>query len=176
MRSMRACRQTPTADIRSNRIRPKNPAKRCRRQSTTPKLALGHPKRHPLPSMERRRSRKKIVSKLSAHFRSHVIAAEMTDWEPHRSILRDAMIETFVRQKFCDPDEWFEKVPGYLRQGTNPAEKGRYLDRICEIVSRLDRSTTKTGARSSRSRAAPRTQGRFKQGCRSVLARSPTRQ
>jgi very-short-patch-repair endonuclease len=78
-------------------------------------------------------------------FRSGVIAAEMTDWEPHRSILRDAMIETFVRQKFCDPDEWFEKVPGYLRQGTNPVEKGRYLDRICEIVGRLDRSTTKTG-------------------------------
>ncbi len=69
----------------------------------------------------------------------------MTDWEPHRSILRDAMIETFVRQKFCDPDEWFEKVPGYLRQGTNPVEKGRYLDRICEIVGRLDRSATKTG-------------------------------
>ena len=63
-------------------------------------------------------------------FRSQVIAVEMTDWEPHRSILRDAMIETFVRQKFCDPDEWFEKVPGHLRQGTNPVEKGRYLDRF----------------------------------------------
>ena len=72
------------------------------------------------------------------YFRDHVIAAEMTDWEPHRSILRDAMIETFVRQRFTDPDEWFEKVPGYLRQGTNPAEKGRYLDRICEMVGRLD--------------------------------------
>lgn len=78
-------------------------------------------------------------------FRSHVIAVEMTDWEPHRSILRDAMIETFVRQKFCDPDEWFEKVPGYLRQGTNPVEKGRYLDRICDIVGRLDGSATKAG-------------------------------
>jgi very-short-patch-repair endonuclease len=78
-------------------------------------------------------------------FRSHVIAVEMTDWEPHRSILRDAMIETFVRQRFSDPDEWFEKVPGYLRQGTNPVEKGRYLDRICEIVGKLDRRSTETG-------------------------------
>lgn len=71
------------------------------------------------------------------HFRDQVIAVEMTDWEPHRSILRDAMIETFVRQRFVEPEQWFEKVPGYLRQGTNPGEKGRYLDRICDIVSRL---------------------------------------
>jgi very-short-patch-repair endonuclease len=76
------------------------------------------------------------------HFRSHVIATEITDWDPNRSILRDAMIETFVRQRFADPEEWFEKVPGYLRQGTNPAEKNRYLERICEIVSRLDQSPT----------------------------------
>ena len=57
-------------------------------------------------------------------FRDQVIANEMADWEPHRSILRDAMIETFVRQRFVEPDEWFEKVPGYLRQGTNPSREG----------------------------------------------------
>lgn len=72
------------------------------------------------------------------HFRDHVIATEMTDWDPNRSILREAMIETFVRQRFADPEEWFEKVPGYLRQGTNPLEKSRYLERICEIVGRLE--------------------------------------
>jgi very-short-patch-repair endonuclease len=70
-------------------------------------------------------------------FRDQVIANEMADWEPHRSILRDAMIETFVRQRFVEPDDWFDKVPGYLRQGTNPIEKARYLDRICDIVGRL---------------------------------------
>ena len=78
------------------------------------------------------------------HFRVHVIATEMTDWDSNRSILRDAMIETFVRQRFAEPDEWFEKVPGYLRQGTNPVEKNRYLERICEIVSRLDESHAET--------------------------------
>jgi very-short-patch-repair endonuclease len=71
-------------------------------------------------------------------FRDQVIANEMADWEPHRSVLRDAMIETFVRQRFVELDEWFEKVPGYLRQGTNPIEKTRYLDRICDIVGRLN--------------------------------------
>jgi hypothetical protein len=70
-------------------------------------------------------------------FRDQVVANEMVDWEPHRSILRDAMIETFVRQRFFEPDDWFDKVPGYLRQGTNPIEKTRYIDRICDIVARL---------------------------------------
>ena len=71
-------------------------------------------------------------------FRDQVIGSEMADWEPHRSILRDAMIETFVRQRFVEPDDWFDKVPGYLRQGTNPIEKTRYIDRICDIVARLN--------------------------------------
>jgi very-short-patch-repair endonuclease len=92
-------------------------------------------------------------------FRSHLIAVEMADWEPHRSILRDAMIETFVRQRFCDPDEWFEKVPGYLRQGTNPVEKGRYLDRICEIVCRLDRAATTSGETDFKLEGDPETPG-----------------
>lgn len=70
-------------------------------------------------------------------FRDDVIAAEMTGWEPNRSLLREAMIETFVRQRFVDVETWFEKVPGYLRQGTNPVEKVRYLDRVCEIVGRI---------------------------------------
>lgn len=84
------------------------------------------------------------------HFRSHVIATDIADWDPNRSILRDAMIETFVRQRFGDPEEWFEKVPGYLRQGTNPVEKNRYLERICEIVSRLDQSAGQTHPTSTR--------------------------
>jgi len=70
--------------------------------------------------------------------RDQVIAVEMVDWEPHRSLLREAMIETFVRQRFTDPGQWFDKVPGYLRQGTNPAEKGRYLYRVCDIVAQLN--------------------------------------
>jgi hypothetical protein len=71
-------------------------------------------------------------------FRENVIRAEMPDWEAQRSILRDAMVEAFVSQHFTDPDEWFTKVPGFLRQGTNPIEKHRYLERICEIVSRIE--------------------------------------
>ena len=74
-------------------------------------------------------------------FRESLIRTEIPDWEAHRSILRDAMIETFVSQHFTDPDQWFTKVPAFLRQATNPTEKNKYLERICEIVSRIDAAT-----------------------------------
>jgi very-short-patch-repair endonuclease len=69
--------------------------------------------------------------------RDTVIRVEIDNWQPHRSILRDTMIEAFVRQKVVDPGEWFAKIPSYLRQGTSPIEK-RYLGQICDIVSRLE--------------------------------------
>jgi hypothetical protein len=71
-----------------------------------------------------------------------VIKAEMDNWEPHRSILRDSMIETFVMQRLSDPEDWFRKVPQYQRSGTNPLEKRLFLTRICEIVDRLDGRVT----------------------------------
>jgi hypothetical protein len=47
------------------------------------------------------------------------------------------MIETFVRQRMTDPEDWFRKVPQYQRSATNPVEKGLFLSRICEIIERI---------------------------------------
>jgi hypothetical protein len=58
--------------------------------------------------------------------------------DARRSILRPALIETFVQQRVADPGEWLKLVPQYLRTGTNPAEKNRFLDEICEIIDRID--------------------------------------
>jgi hypothetical protein len=71
-------------------------------------------------------------------FRDAVIARETENWEPHRSILREAMIETLVIQRVRDPDDWFRKVPQFQRAGTNAVEKQRHLDQICEIVDRIE--------------------------------------
>jgi very-short-patch-repair endonuclease len=71
-------------------------------------------------------------------FREFVIKAEIENWEAHRSILRDGMIETFVTQQLNDPDDWFRKVPQFQRSGTNPVEKTLFLTQICEIVDRID--------------------------------------
>jgi hypothetical protein len=74
--------------------------------------------------------------------RETVIAKGIPNWDRNRSVLRDAMIETFVRQKLVDPEEWFNLIPQFMRMATNPLEKSLYLARICEIVARLDRPSS----------------------------------
>jgi hypothetical protein len=71
-------------------------------------------------------------------FRDTVIAVQTENWDPHRSILRESMIETLVAQRVRDPNDWFPKVPQFQRAGTNPLEKQRYFDQVCEIVDRID--------------------------------------
>ena len=70
-------------------------------------------------------------------FREQVIRSAFPEWDARRSILRPAMIETFVQQRVVDPDEWHSRIPQYLRIGTNAAEKNRFLDEICEIIERI---------------------------------------
>lgn len=71
------------------------------------------------------------------NLREGLIRSEVTDWTLQRSILRDAMIETFVSQKMENAEDWFKKVPTYLRQATNPNEK-KYLEEICRIVAQSE--------------------------------------
>jgi len=73
---------------------------------------------------------------LLVKFREIIIRPKDPNWQPQRSILRDAMIETIVTQRLDDPEDWFGKVPSYLRQATKPTEK-RYLEQICGIVARI---------------------------------------
>ena len=47
------------------------------------------------------------------------------------------MIETFVTQRITEPGQWYDKIPQYLRTGTNPVEKMRFLESICEIIERV---------------------------------------
>ena len=70
-------------------------------------------------------------------FREQIIQPAFPEWDARRSILRPVMIETFVRQRVVDPEEWHSRVPQYLRIGTNAAEKNRFLDEICEIINRI---------------------------------------
>ena len=70
-------------------------------------------------------------------FRRTVIEVEHPEAEPHRCILREAMIETFLATRVADRDEWFKRVPRYLREGTDPAQSRKYLDPILSIVERI---------------------------------------
>ncbi|MCZ8158898.1 MAG: DUF4011 domain-containing protein [Rhizobiaceae bacterium] len=70
-------------------------------------------------------------------YREAKISGVVENWEPQRSILRDSMIECFIKQKIDSPDSWFIRVPQYLRQGTDPTEKRLYLEDICDVIARI---------------------------------------
>ena len=55
------------------------------------------------------------ASKALVQFREAVIKAEMDKWEPHRSILRDGMIETFTTQHLSE-------LGGLVLQGSAVSE------------------------------------------------------
>jgi very-short-patch-repair endonuclease len=94
------------------------------------------------------------ASKALEAFRETQIRPAMGEWDAQRSILRPAMIETFVVQRVSDPDMWHTRIPQYLRTGTDPAEKTRFLDEICEIVSRIAPVTRAPGAKSENTTSA----------------------
>ena len=78
-------------------------------------------------------------------FRNTVIAKNVENWQPHRSILREAMIETLIAQRITDPDDWFDRIPQFQRTATDPVEKKRYFERICDMS--LEWRLTETGRR-----------------------------
>jgi hypothetical protein len=84
-------------------------------------------------------------------FRESMIRPAQPDWDAARSILRPGMIETLVEKRIIDPDMWYERIPQYLRAGTNPMEKTRYLEEICEIVDRIRPSTASSARKKTES-------------------------
>jgi hypothetical protein len=96
------------------------------------------PEKAPEPSLlagSGRLSRAEVWRALE-ELRRTVIEVE-TPSDPHRSILRDAMIEHFIAVRFSDPSEWFDRVPTHLRQGCNPGQRNKYLGQICDVINRM---------------------------------------
>ncbi|MGA9824173.1 MAG: hypothetical protein WBQ53_04925 [Methylocystis sp.] len=68
--------------------------------------------------------------------RRTVIEVEMPEAGPHRCMLRDATIEQFLGVRFTDPSQWFSRLPTFIRQGCDSAQKV-YLERIREVIDRI---------------------------------------
>jgi hypothetical protein len=102
-------------------------------------------------------------------YRDIVIAPASANWEPERSLLRPAMIETFVQQRITDPNQWYAHVPQFLRQGTNGAEKKRYLEMFALFSSGY--SLVASGSRRPKARPCCRRGGLIPRGHRRRLPR-----
>ena len=73
-------------------------------------------------------------------FRDYVIKPSIPNWVMQRSILRPAMLTNFVSKRIRSRTDWFAQIPQFLRLGTSPEEPARFLDKITEIVDRIDDS------------------------------------
>lgn len=67
-------------------------------------------------------------------FDRDVIRPAQPDTPQNRRLLRPAMIEALVEYAPTSKTEFFESIPGYLRQATEPSE-GQYLDQVFEIIN-----------------------------------------
>jgi len=64
------------------------------------------------------------------------IEVDLPGAEPQRSILRKQMIDVMLARRFDDPEDFFAKIPDFLRRGTDPRQKD-YLEEICAIIGRM---------------------------------------
>jgi very-short-patch-repair endonuclease len=67
-------------------------------------------------------------------FRETEIRAAFPDLEPARCLLRDPMINEFVKYRPTSKDEWFRRISHALRSGTDSGQVGRFLDEVLEMI------------------------------------------
>ncbi|MDT4846962.1 REase [compost metagenome] len=63
-----------------------------------------------------------------------IIRAALPETPENRRLLRPAMLEALLEFKPADRSEFQQRLPGYLREGTDPAE-GRFIDDVLTLIS-----------------------------------------
>ncbi|MGH1449666.1 MAG: DUF4011 domain-containing anti-phage protein Hhe [Pseudomonadaceae bacterium] len=62
-----------------------------------------------------------------------VIRSALPDTPDQRRLLRPAMLEALLEFQPADRSEFQQRLPGYLREGTDPAE-GRFIDDVLSVI------------------------------------------
>lgn len=62
-----------------------------------------------------------------------IIRPALPDTSDNRRLLRPAMLEALLELKPADRSEFQQRLPGYLREGTDPAE-GRFIDDVLTLI------------------------------------------
>jgi len=62
-----------------------------------------------------------------------IIRPALPDIPDNRRLLRPAMLEALLEFKPADRSEFQQRLPGYLREGTDPAE-GRFIDDVLSLI------------------------------------------
>ncbi len=82
-------------------------------------------------------SEEDLKSRLN-RFNSEVIEKALPDTEPDMRLLRSSMIEALIDTQPVSKSEFSERIPHYLRLGTDVGEAKIYLDRILGIIAGVE--------------------------------------
>jgi hypothetical protein len=67
-------------------------------------------------------------------FREEKIWKAFPDSKPTRCLLRDEMINEFIKCRPTNRDQWFRRISHGLRTGTESEQVGRFLDEVLGII------------------------------------------
>src|SRR5262249_34062589 len=69
--------------------------------------------------------------------RDFEIQQAFPDSDPEKCLLRQALVDEFVRRKPRTRDDWFRVIAPELRSATDAKQVGRFLPRVFEIIAEV---------------------------------------
>jgi very-short-patch-repair endonuclease len=75
-----------------------------------------------------------VLRKCLVEFRDKMIQKAFPNSDPNRCLLRDQMINEFMKCRPTTRDEWFRRIPHGLRSGTESEQVGRFLGDVLGII------------------------------------------
>jgi very-short-patch-repair endonuclease len=76
----------------------------------------------------------KLTERL-VEFRENVIKPAFPSTPAERCLLRDALLEEFVRRHPTSKEDWFRRIPSSLRTSTESGQIAKFLDEILRMVA-----------------------------------------
>ena len=90
------------------------------------------------PDVQKERQRTKQLQELRERlvdFRERTIKAAFPDSDPARCLLRDDLLDQFIRDRLTSREAWFQKIPVEWRSATDSGQIAQFLDSVLEIIS-----------------------------------------
>jgi very-short-patch-repair endonuclease len=90
------------------------------------------------PDAQRERARTNPIQLLKGRlidFREKVIKPAFPATPVEKCLLREALLEEFVKHRPTNRDEWFCRIPAALRASTETSQVGQFLGSVLEIIA-----------------------------------------
>jgi very-short-patch-repair endonuclease len=85
-------------------------------------------------SAQSKAKRADSLRKTLIDLREHEIKPSFPESPPEHGLLRKTLLEELLNSRPKTREEWFRKIPSYLRSDTDSKQVAKYLDRILQLI------------------------------------------